>query len=122
MAYISNEEISEKRKLIKKVFPKWKFSIRNKHHSTLIVTILESDIDFNAIIKEDRGHETINEFYYKEHYKDFPEIVECLEKILNIMLKGNEIVSEDSDYGSIPNFYVSLRIGEWDKKFVFKEK
>lgn len=115
MAYISNEEMKVKRDAIKKAFPKWKFSITRRHHSTIKVEILEADIKLT-----DKANESVNHFYVKDHYKDKPEVCEALETIVNIMTEGKKIVSEDGDYGSIPNFYVSLSIGQWDKPFVYK--
>jgi|ERR1035437_968578 hypothetical protein len=113
MAYITSEEISEKRKAIKKAFPKWKFSITRRHYSTIVVDILEADIKLT-----DKPYEGVNHFYIKDHYQG--EIKEALQQIADIMIKGEKIVSEDSDYGSIPNFYVDLNIGKWDKPFIYK--
>lgn len=115
MPYITNEQVAEKRKAIKKAFPNWKFSVTRKHHSSLNVCILEADIKLT-----DKRNESVNHYYIKDHYKDKPETMEALQKIADIMLKGEETISHDSDYGSIPNFYVSLSIGAWDKPFVYK--
>ena len=70
----------------------------------------------------ENGHEGVNHYYIKDHYKDKSEVCEVLCKINDIMRKDNEIVSEDGDYGSIPNFYTHLEIGRWDKPFVMKTK
>jgi hypothetical protein len=117
MAYITNEEVAKKRAEIKKAFPKWKFSITRKNYSTLRVSILEADIQLT-----EKTNEPVNQYYIKDHYKDKPEVMEALQKIADIMLKGEEVAHVCSDYGSIPNFYVSLSIGEWDKPFVYKPK
>lgn len=117
MPYISSIEVSKKRKDIKKAFPNWKFSITKKHDSTLSVAILEADIKLT-----NKANESVNHYYLEEHYKDDKEIYESLKKLADIMLEGEKIVSEDSDYGSIPNFYVNLSIGQWDKPFVYKGK
>jgi len=115
MPYITNEEVVEKRKAIKKAFPNWKFSITRKHHTCLRVSILEADIKLT-----EESNKPVNHYYIKDNYEG--EVMEALQKLVDIMLKGEEIVSNDSDYGSIPNFYVSLQIGEWDKPFVYKPK
>jgi len=117
MAYITTEEIAKKRKEIKKAFPNWKFSITRLHYSTIRVSILEADIKLT-----DEQNTPINHFYIKDHYKDNAEVRDSLQTIADILLKGNEIVSEDSDYGNIPNYYVRLSVGEWDKPFIFKPK
>lgn len=115
MPYISKEVVTQKRKDIKKAFPDWKFSITKRHDSTLNVCILEANVKLT-----EKNHESVNHYYIKEHYQG--EVKECLQKIADIMLEGEKIVSEDSDYGSIPNFYVDLNIGKWDKPFVYKGK
>lgn len=115
MSYIASETVKEKRKAIKKAFPTWKFSITRKHHSTISVSILEADIKLT-----DKPNESVNHFYIKDHYKDKPEIAEALQKIADIMMEGKETMYHDADYGNVPNFYVHLNIGEWDKPFVYK--
>lgn len=115
MPHITNEIVSQKRKEIKTAFPNWKFSITKRHHSTLCVDILEADIKLT-----EKEYESVNQYYIKDHYKDNPEVRDVLQKIADIMLKGEEIVSHDGDYGAIPNFYVDLSIGQWDKPFVYK--
>lgn len=117
MPFITTQEVAEKRKAIKKAFPTWKFSITRQHHSKLSVSILEADIKLT-----EKGNEPVNHYYIKEHYKNNVEVMEALQKITDIMIKGEEVISQDSDYGAIPNFYVSLQIGEWDKPFVYKPK
>lgn len=117
MSYISTEEISKKRKEIKKAFPTWKFSITRRHYSTICVSILQADIQLT-----EKPYEVVNHFYIKDHFQNKPEIKDVLQKIADIMLEGEKIVSEDGDYGSIPNFYSNLTIGEWDKPFVFIPK
>lgn len=116
MPYISSEEVKAKRERIKKEFPGFKFSITRKHHSSINVNILEAPINL-LTNKEGRTHEQINHFYIEEHYKDNPEIKNVLLKIYNIMSEGVRIISEDGDYGSIPNFYTNISIGTWEKPF-----
>ena len=115
MPYITSEKVAEKRKEIKKAFPNWKFSITRKHHSTLKVVILEADIKLT-----EEKNISVNHYYVAEHYAHNTEVRDALQSILDIMMRGKEIVSVDGDYGNIPNYYVDLDIGEWDKPFVFK--
>lgn len=117
MPFISSQEVAEKRKAIKKAFPTWKFSITREHHSNLRVSILEADIKLT-----EQGNEPVNHFYIKDNYKHNVEVMESLQKIVDIMIRGEEIISHDGDYGAIPNFYVSLQIGQWDKPFIYKPK
>lgn len=38
------------------------------------------------------------------------------------MNQGNGELVYDGDYGSVPNFYTTITIGEWDKPFKIVEK
>ena len=55
-------------------------------------------------------------------YKDFPDVSKFLQDIYDICRKGNYIESEDGDYGSIPSFYCSINIGDWDNSYVLIQK
>jgi len=116
MPYISTERVSEIRKEIKKEFPEFKFSIRNRHHSTICVSILAGPIE---MITTDnlRRNERVNHYYIDKDYEDTPEVRDILQKIYKIMNKGNYTVCEDGDYGSIPSFYCDIEIGDWNKPY-----
>ncbi|HWY35750.1 MAG TPA: LPD29 domain-containing protein [Nitrosopumilaceae archaeon] len=115
MSYISTEDVATKRKEIKTAFPNWKFSITREHYSSLNVVILEADIKLT-----DKENVSVNQYYIKEHYADNKEVRDALQSIVDIMMRGKKTVSTDGDYGNIPNFYVNLEIGKWNKPFVFK--
>jgi len=117
MPHITNETVTKKRKEIKKAFPNWKFSITKRHHSTLCVDILEADIKLT-----EQDNQAVNHYYIKDHFQKQPEVRDALQKIANIMLEGEKVISHDGDYGNIPNFYVSLGIGQWNRPFVYKPK
>ena len=116
MPYLSAEDVKTKRNLIKKAFPAYKFSITREHHSTISVYITEAPINL-LTNDEHRGYEQVNHFYIKEHYAETPRIRDILSKIYKIAKEGNRIISEDGDYGFIPNFYINISIGKWDKPF-----
>ncbi len=116
MPYISTEDVTKKRKAIKAAFPTWKFSITREHYTSLNVSILEADL-----LLTDKPNESVNHFYIQDHYVN-SEIQTALQTIADIMTAGTKIVSEDIDYGSIPNFYTNLSIGKWNKPFIYKPK
>ena len=119
MPYITTEKVKEKRARIKKAFPNFKFSITREHYSTINVDILEAP--FNMLTnKEGQTYEQVNHFYIEEHYKNTPKIKDVLLGIYEIMRDGRRVISEDSDYGSIPNFYTNISIGRWDRSFQVK--
>ena len=118
MPYISTERVSEIRKQIKKEFPKFKFSIRTRHHSSVYVTILSGP--FEMITTEDpynRRHESVNHFYIDEHYAEFPKVKAVLKRIYKIMNEGNYTEVYDGDYGAIPSFYCNIEIGSYEKPY-----
>ena len=116
MPYITAEEVKIKRNLIKKSFPKYKFSITREHHSTISVCITEAPINLLTDNKH-RGYEQVNHFHIKEHYADTPEIRDVLLVIYNIAFNGQRELVYDMDYGRVPTFYVSISIGRWNKPF-----
>lgn len=117
MPYITTEEVREKRQKIKKALPKYKVSIRKEHHSSIRVNILSGPIQLLSEDRLDRGEEGVNHFYYKEHYAEEPEKLKVISTIIDILKDNQRIVSVDGDYGNIPNFYISLTIGQWDKGY-----
>ena len=116
MPYIETDTVKAKRQAIKKTFPKFKFSIRRQHHSSINVSILAGPINM-LTNKEGRSYEQVNEFYIDDHYKDFPEVKKVLLKVYDIMKAGNRIMFTDGDYGDVPKFYTNISIGEWDKPY-----
>ena len=117
MAYISKEQVSAKRKALKAALPQFKFSVRNRDRSQICVTILEGPIEMT---QDPRGHEQVNHFWINSHYEDKPEVKHVLNTISDICKADQREVVYDGDYGSIPNFYVSISIGDWERPYVCK--
>lgn len=111
MPYISTEEVKARREALKKEFSDFKFSVVRRHYSTIVVTILSSPL---AI--EDKDQQ-VNEFHIEDNFKHTPELRDALLKIKEIADKGNCTISEDGDYGSIPKFYIDIRIGGYDRPY-----
>jgi hypothetical protein len=53
----------------------------------------------------------------KDHHKGKPYL-NFLIAVAEILSGNVETVSHDSDYGSIPNYYVTMQIGQWNKPHV----
>jgi len=117
MPYISKEEIARKRKAIRAALPGFKVSVRSMDYSGIQVTLQEGPITMPV---GDRGYEQVNHFYYRKHYADRPDVVEVLDRIMAIAASDQEEAFYDGDYGSVPNFYVRLSIGAWDRPYVVK--
>lgn len=124
MPYIKKERVSEIREELKKQFPDMKMSVTRRHHSEVSIAILSAPWDMLKTSEESnrkRGYEQVNQFYIAEHYKDDPQTRDALLKIYQIADQGNGTEVEDSDYGTVPDFYVSISIGAFEKPFTVTE-
>ena len=117
MPYISTQETAEKRKALKAALPNYKLSVRKDGYSQIIVTILEGPIQ---LLKDGEEYTHVNHYYFEEHYKDSPETVKVLKTIYDIISKEQKESYYDVDYGSVPNYYISMNIGQWDKPYKVK--
>ena len=121
MPYISAENVKVKRIQIKKEFPNFKFSITKQHNSEIYVIIKEAPFDM-IVSHPTCGHDQVNHFYIREHYKDYPIIMNVLLRIKAILIEGQKELVYDADYGSVPNFYISINVGAFDKPFKIVKK
>ncbi len=117
MPYITTEQVKTIRAALKKHFPFVKMSIRKQHCSTVCVTILQSTIDFG--LTEQHNHQQVNPFWIEKNYEHLPEARDFLLKLKETIESAHECreVSYDYDYGSIPNYYIDIDIGQWDKPY-----
>jgi len=120
MPYISSDEVKVKRNLIRKEFPDYKISVTRKDGTVIRVAIAEGPIQL--MNDPSRGSESVNHYYINEHYRSNPEAASVLSKIKNIINSGNGTQFIDGDYGAIPEFYVQMTIGNWDKPYVVRQK
>lgn len=114
MPYIATETVAIIRKAIKKEFPNVKFSITKGHYSSLNVVILQSHMDFTKRPLEGQNHYPENLRKYNEESEKF---LEKLKNLINSCHEKKEL-TYDCDYGSIPNYYLNINIGKWDKPYV----
>ncbi len=116
MPYISKESVALKRKLLKAKFPDYKLSVVCRNYSKIDVSILEGPLE---LLSKDNpyGYETINPYYINGDDAK----VELLKGIRDIIDQDNGVISTDSDYGEIPDFYIGISIGRWDKPYIVKK-
>lgn len=111
MPYISTEKVAAKRAALKKAFPNVVFSVTRRHSSTIVVNIMKSDMDLGS------KNEQINEYHIERFYEGVKK--DFLLQVLAIINTDHEIgVYEDSDYGYVPNYYIDIEIGKWDKPYI----
>lgn len=120
MAYIPTENVKQVRQALKNEFPNIKFSVRQRHHSTLCVSIMESETDFSDIIGE-RQYKQINEY----HLNSCGKHETLFSKIIDIMKYGSDQKWFDksdamTDYFHTA-FYIDFSIGRWDKPYQLKK-
>lgn len=133
MAYITKEQVAEKRAKLKAAFPAkdgWKLSVRSDS-SSLTVTFVEGPIDFKVYNSDPEGYSNYPNKIYGEklvddmdvnhYYLDdsrYPrDVLEVLKKANDIMHEGHQNNSDiQSDYFDV-SWYNNLKIGNWDKKY-----
>lgn len=115
MPYINSDQVKEKRNAIKKAFPEFKFSITRDNHSGIRIVVLEGPVWF----ANDGDHDQVNP-YHINGKNDRQN--EALEKMYAIANRENGTEVMDSDYGRVPNFYVWMEIGRWDKPYKVREE
>lgn len=101
MPYISKEQVSKIRKELNETFPNLKFSVIRRDHMCVDIAIMSGNVDLSVL---------------QEH----PELAEILTEIEKIANVDNGVESEDGDYGTIPNYYVNVEIGRYDKPYFIK--
>lgn len=122
MAYINQEKKKQIADAIKKAFPRDRFSFSIKHHSSLLVKIVKSEVlekyhSKEMIIKQwgellpcqlDFSNYNINVFWVESNFKEYPEVVEYLMEIIRIIKQsGNHYNNSDlmSDYHDEAFYY-----------------
>lgn len=112
MPFISKEEVKEIRNELKKELPNIKFSVRKLHDMEVNITLVKGDIDFGT------NREQVNQYHLENHWDG--ERYEVLKKVNDIASKNKHEVVWDGDYGSVPNYYVHIQIGRFDKPYEVK--
>lgn len=119
MAYMNQEKKAKIAAKLKDVVPKgWKYSLRVRNHSTLVMTIASAPVNLMAEVERVSGrkdtHTSVNP-YHPHH--SFDESLPVIEAILAAMNNGNHDRSDvQSDYFDV-GWYVDINIGSWDKPF-----
>lgn len=118
MPYVSTDYVkkvrTELRATFKNLYGKdFKISVRREDAMQIRVCILNAP----AFKKYDGQYYNINQFYYKNSFSG--EDLSILEVIDATINEDNGTLVHDADYGTVPKFYISICIGDWDKPFKY---
>lgn len=110
MPYISAETVKAKRQTINALFPSrdgWKISTRKEDSNSLVVTILAGPL---PLVEGQRD-------VYRDTQGVSQEATKILREIYEIASEGRKVQYYDQDYGSLPNFYLTVRVGDWRRPY-----
>jgi hypothetical protein len=133
MPFISSEETKAVRDRIKKTFPEYKFSITKRNHMALHVDVLQGPMEMKSKTRTRRDsgefvpekaetYSGVNTYYINDHWED--KTAQFLSKLKETIYGVNPVTieHEDSDYGFIPNYFLHVNIGKWDKPYTVTSK
>jgi len=113
MAYINQEKKKELAPRIKHVLKKhgMKGTLSIDNYSTIRLTLKSGSIDF--------GTDSINEYWYKDHFADNPEALGFLSEVIPALNVGNFDNSDImTDYFHV-GWYVDVNLGKYSKPYVY---
>lgn len=122
MAFITADRTKEIKKQLKSKYPNLTFSVRNRHYSSVDVTIAAGDVDFSDLFTNERSYAEVNQYQLLREYGEpaYGKHTELLKGIFKIVNEGNYDNSDAmTDYFDV-GFYVDISIGSWDKPYVYK--
>ena len=121
MPYISKEQVKTKRSALKAALPQYKLSITTENYSGIKVVVQRGPVDFGTEYNQLNPYINYREERWNrdtEQHESWPLIADLMEVIMPILNDGIGESTEDGDYGSIPDYYTWVHIGQWDKPYV----
>jgi hypothetical protein len=117
MPYITTAQVAEIRSNLKKQFPGVKFSVRKtKSSSGVDVSIMQSPF---KLTEGSRVYQQLNHYYLDNMDYISKQAREFLKAVVNI-IEPKTPGFYDSDYGQVPDYFVHLEVGKWDKPYIQK--
>lgn len=134
MAYMNQERKANIAAKLKALNLKgWKYSLRVRHHSTIVMTVQSAPVDVIGIANEtnakhdrDRNvvtcrygtHMDVNPYHSEKQFTADPSLVKTVSDILACLNDGNWDKSDImTDYFNV-GWYVEINFGTWDKPYV----
>ena len=121
MPYISKEQVKTKRSALKAALPQYKLSITTENYSGIKVVVQRGPVNFGTEYNQLNPYINYREERYNSttgEWENQPLIADLMEVIMPILNEGKGASHEDGDYGSIPDYYTWVHIGQWDKPYV----
>ena len=118
MAYMSQEHKKELAPKIKSICKNYgvRATLGVRHHSTLVLNIWESGIDF---LDGKEGDEQVNPYHIENHYNG--KAKNFLVEVRDAMMEGNHDRSDImTDYFDV-GWYININIGQWNKPYKLKK-
>ena len=106
----TTERVKTIRCELKNALPAYKFSVTKRHWNGVNIVILSGPAKLT-----EENYEDVNVYYIDEK----PEGVK--KNVLNVVYKiasEGVIYRETGDYGTQPDFYVNIKIGEFNKPYI----
>ena len=98
--------------ILKAPFEAWKWDVIEKENE-----LREDHMKLDIERRKLKRHEDVNHFHFKG-YKHYTEkMMALLKDIHQFISKDQRTLVEDSDYGTVPTYYINISIGQWDKPF-----
>lgn len=126
MAWMNQEKKAKINLALKELFKskKIKYSLRVCHHSKIILTIREGDIDFIGNWQEknekiaQNDYLQVNQYWIDSHFSG--QVCEILKKIDEAMRSADYYDRSDAmtDYFDTA-YYYSINVGEWCKPYKY---
>jgi len=119
MAHMTQEKKKAIAEELKKVVPKnWKYSLRVRHHTTIVFTLRSGPKEIIQKLLEEQPTTycwNINDYYPEHSFTG--ETLETVRSIIKCLNTGNFDNSDSqTDYFHVGH-YVNFYVGEWDKPF-----
>lgn len=137
MAYMNQEKKAKIAPKVKAICKKYgvKASLAVRHHSTLVLNIKSSKIDFIGNYMEmaakradpsatwntnkESTNLDVNPYWYHEHFSG--KALKFFSELFPAMNAGNHDNSDiQTDYFDV-GFYVSVHVGQWNKPYILEK-
>jgi len=119
MAYINAADVKIIRNELKVLFPAnqgWKFSVVNRDHMAVSVTVLQAPI--NLLKGSDRTHSSVNHYWLADHYDGAVRAVYTL--INDIVARKHWDKSDiQTDYFNCA-YYYDINVGDYNTPFEYR--